>query len=81
MIHYEIMKRSLYQKIKQSFKDIRLGKYYGYPSCCIYQFVIETFQNKLSGQTRKIKWGKDSFKEFNHVPCDKCMSKIYENNT
>lgn len=45
-----------------------LGKYYGYPKCCIYSFINDNLK-----RTRKQKY---VHKGLGFIPCNNCATKI-----
>ena len=49
----------------------KLGKYYGYPQCCIDQFVKETEKGIMSGKLRNIPSNYTGF-----IPCDNHIEQI-----
>lgn len=54
-----------------------LGKLYGYPECCIKQFIEEittTIQPAIYRQAKH----KRILPAVGYVPCDNCMKKIYD---
>jgi len=50
------------------------GKYYGYPDCCINDFVERNFDEGLSAEQEKT---------YNHgfIPCQKCAERILKGET
>jgi hypothetical protein len=52
---------------KQRPRFIILGKYYGYPSCCIDSFVINTPKTHIQQFVHK---------GLGFIPCNSCATKI-----
>lgn len=52
-----------------------LGRFFGYPKCCIEQFVRETLMGISSAVYREAVHGKPIV-GVEYVPCDKCMEQM-----
>jgi hypothetical protein len=59
-------------KIRKTYADIySTGKYYGYPKCCINDFVMNHYNNKTSSKLQELAGGYTGY-----VPCIKCSKLI-----
>jgi hypothetical protein len=57
--------------------DLReLGKYYGYPDCCIRAFLTKQHLKNTFGEH-----GKNTFGDHGFIPCAKCAAKIQRGET
>lgn len=70
-IQFKILK---IQTKYQAMMNYELGQLFGYPQCCIAQFVKEVEMGINSGQYRLYRFNKNW--DTDHIPCDKCMKKI-----
>lgn len=56
-----------------------LGKYFGYPDCCIHDFIRRI--NSLDGHEIKLTENQNNVHlHTGFVPCDKCSTYLLENN-
>jgi hypothetical protein len=50
-----------------------IGKYYGYPKCCIDSFIVDTKSTKNPKRTRTQRY---VHKGLGFIPCHDCATKI-----
>lgn len=76
-------RRDIYQeiqhiiKLRKNYKIMyETGKYYGYPKCCINDFVLRTHNDQTHDHNQELagQWS-------GYVPCIKCSEKIVTNNS
>lgn len=66
-----LVKLYLLGKISWRDRDIELGKYFGYPKCCINFYVLLQSLNVPASIVLNAIFGIDALK-YNYVRCPKC---------
>ena len=62
--------------VKKEMDTRELGKYYGYPDCCIWAFLTKQHLKKPFGDH-----GKNPFGDQGFIPCARCVAKIQQGET
>ena len=76
----DLIKHRKHMEIMMKHQDRmhrELGEFYGYPKCCVEQFVEENNKGILSAMYRSASFRFSlEWLQLNYVPCDKCMAQI-----